>query len=123
MASAILFDLWNTIIYCPTRGKIEEIIKLLGLEGKSSYRDIIDRMGETIFVDCDFDAEKFFKGVCQENNVDSTPELIMEAASIWESRLDHAEYFPETEVVLSDLKNFFSIFQRSVIIFSFCYKH
>lgn len=104
MTNAILFDLWNTLLYCPTREKVEEIIEVLGLSEEADYHKVIDEMGATLFTDCDYGEETFFENLCMKNSVECSKEDIKQAINIWESRLEGAKYFPETEEVLEDLR-------------------
>ena len=103
MAEAVFFDLWNTLLYCPTRGKVGEIITMLGLEGRVDYHGVIEGMDETIFIDRGYGVERFFKELCSRNNGNCSGDAIKEAAAVWRSRLEDADYFPEAETVLADL--------------------
>jgi len=100
MAEAVFFDLWNTLLYCPTRGKVDAILRLLRLEDKLDYNKVICEMYRTLFVDRSYGVERFFMELCSGNNGDS----ITKAASIWGSRLDDSDFFPETEAVLAGLR-------------------
>jgi HAD superfamily hydrolase (TIGR01549 family) len=103
MAKAIFFDLWNTILFCPTRKKVGEMAAVLGLEGKAGYREIIEGMEATTFVDATHTPERLLAELCARHGVDAAPERVKAAAGIWRSRLDEAGYFPEAAEALADL--------------------
>ncbi len=103
MAEAVLFDLWNTLLYCPTRERVERMIKLLDLEGKAGYHEVVSAMEKTVFVDRGYSLEEMLDGLCRENDVACGGE-VSEAAEVWRSRLDDAEYFPGAEAVLAGLR-------------------
>ncbi|MBD3387559.1 MAG: HAD-IA family hydrolase [Candidatus Altiarchaeales archaeon] len=105
MAEAVFFDLWNTLIYCPTRSKVEEALKILGLAGKVDYHTAIGEMEDTLFRDGSYDKVSFFRELCERHGLKPSQDRVKEASEIWKSRLEDTGYFPETEDVLSDLKS------------------
>ncbi|MFH1055346.1 MAG: HAD family hydrolase [Candidatus Altiarchaeota archaeon] len=109
MAEGVFFDLWNTLMYCPTKGMVDEIVRLLGLKGKLDYLELMDEMEETLFVDSGYELEELFRRLCDEKRVGYSPDIIAEAMGVWESRLKEAEYFPEAEAVLEDLRHDFKL--------------
>jgi len=103
MPQAIFFDLWNTLLYCPTRERVARIIRVLGLEGKADYRRVIEEMDETVFIDADYTLKEMFMGLCMEHGVECHEDAAGEAAKVWEGRLDEAGYFADTEAGLDML--------------------
>ena len=99
---AIFFDLWNTLLYCPTRGKVKEMLKRVSMESKMDYRSFMDRMESTLFIDAGYDMERFLRELCGGGEVSEG--MISQAAMEWNSRLEDAHLFKETETVLQDLK-------------------
>jgi HAD superfamily hydrolase (TIGR01549 family) len=104
MVKAIFFDLWNTILYCPTKDRVGKMIGKLGLEGKVGYNGFIDDMEATVFIDSGYAHERLFRRLCEKNGVECGDDAVKEAEAIWESRLQDAAYFPEAEAALSDLR-------------------
>ena len=109
MASAVFFDLWNTLLYCPTPKKIREMIRQTGLEGKADYSEVKDYMDNTLFVRKDYDVERFITDICGKYGVECSQNQLRGAAETWESRLAEAKYFPEVKQALSDLKGDYSL--------------
>jgi len=103
MIKAVCFDLWNTLIYCPTKDRLNEIISLLGLEGRTDYRRIIEDAEKTMFKDSSVNDRKFFEWLCAEHNVKKGVEDIDSAVRIWESRLNGVKLFPEAMEVIGKL--------------------
>ena len=103
MVKAVFFDLWNTLLYCPTHGKVDEMLRQVGLGGKLDYGTIMEEMDNKLFTYPDYDIRKFLLELCEEKGVECPRDAIESAARMWESRLTQAEYFPETEAVLKDL--------------------
>ena len=104
MSEAVFFDLWNTLLECPTRGKIEEVVKLLGLEEKTDYHSVLESMYETLFVDPAYGEERFFRELCGTHGRICSEEEVRAAAVVWDSRLGESRFFPETEMILQDLR-------------------
>jgi HAD superfamily hydrolase (TIGR01549 family) len=104
MAGAVFFDLWNTLIYCPTRVKVDGMLRRLGLEGRLDYYSIIDRMEDTVFLDSSYTTERFLRELAAENNGVTTADALKDAANIWDSRLEDASFFPDAQAALIDLK-------------------
>ncbi len=102
MTDAIFFDLWNTLLYCPTKDMLDKIIERVNLVD-TSYTDLIFRMRETLFIKNDMSFGQFIEGVCSERNIMRSKNVVFEAEKIWKSRLDTAGYFPETVEVLKAL--------------------
>ena len=103
MVDTVLFDLWNTLIYCPTKDRLTEVIKLLGLEGKVDYKRLIEDAEKTMFLDAKFNDRKFFKWVCEKYMVSCDGKKLDAAVRIWKSRLDGAKLFPESVEVIERL--------------------
>ena len=74
MTEAIFFDLWNTILYTPTKNRVGEIIELLGLKDKATFHDVIKKMDETTFIDSDYKIERFFTELCSDYNTQCSSE-------------------------------------------------
>ena len=104
MTEAIFFDLWNTLLKCPTRLKVETMLEQLHLKGKTDYRSVMQAMDETIFRDPSYTIEGLARKLCADYGVECTEKMIEDASKTWRSRLEETEYFPETEKVLSSLK-------------------
>jgi HAD superfamily hydrolase (TIGR01549 family) len=106
MAEAVFFDLWNTLLYCPTKDRVREIIATLGLEGKARYLDVIGHMDKTIFIDAEYGLQRMFKELCAQHGTECGAKEVKEASAIWESRLEHAKFFPETAGALEGLADY-----------------
>lgn len=106
MPKAIFFDLWNTLLYCPTRERVESIIGVLGLEGRADYRSVIGEMDETVFIDAGYPPQEMFRGLCGKHGVECTGKAASEAAKVWAGRLEEAAYFPDTEAGLGMLGDY-----------------
>lgn len=104
MASAIFFDLWNTLLFCPTRDRVLEMIDALGLGDTLDYDSVIEGMRKTIFVDRDYDFGRLISDLCQDEGVECGERRLQQAKDIWGSRLHDAHFFPETIAVLTELK-------------------
>ncbi len=102
MEKAVFFDLWNTLIFCPTRKKVEEILDLLGLE--DDYEELMTDVRKITFTDKSVKFSDFIRKylVDHGSNIDEKVFDIVER--LWRSRLDDAKPFPETIEALNDLK-------------------
>jgi len=102
MVGAVFFDLWNTLVYCPTRDRIEEVISLLGL--KIGYEDFMFGLRPMIFTDSNLGFDDYLKEYLKGQDITFDKALLSEAERLWRSRLEDTILFPETEEVLQDLK-------------------
>jgi HAD superfamily hydrolase (TIGR01549 family) len=106
MAEAVFFDLWNTLLYCPTKERVRDIIACLRLTGKVGYLEVIGHMGKSIFVDGRYGLERMFKEMSEQYDGAGGAKAVKEASRIWEGRLEHAKLFPETAGALESLSDY-----------------
>ena len=109
MVKAVFFDLWNTILCCSTKNKVDEIISVLGLSGKVDYCKVMEDMDSKLFVNAEYDIETFLRELCDTYRVRYGSRTLSRAANVWRARLKEAEFFPETKAVLSELKKDYKI--------------
>jgi len=109
MAKMIFFDLWNTLLYCPTRDRVTVMLKVLGLSPRMSYHQMISEMDSTVFRDCNTELRGVLKSLCEKHNVKTSDATITSAVKIWESRLSEAEPFPDVMPALEDLRKGYSL--------------
>lgn len=103
MPRAVLFDLWNTLLYSPVKERVTDIIKTLGL-GSIEYSTVMEKMDSTVFVNPDYTIEKFLAELCAQNSVECKNQNMKKAVDLWVSGLEDSRYFPETKTVLEDLR-------------------
>ncbi len=106
MPKAIFFDLWNTLIYSPTKDRVEEMRLFLGVDKNKSefYGVFIEDARNKLMLDRNFDEEKFFAGILKKLNLEPDKKRVNALTKIWLSRLDGIRPFPETFDVLGKLK-------------------
>jgi putative hydrolase of the HAD superfamily len=103
---AVMFDLWNTLLYCPTRETVEAIIRKLRLGGKADYAEVISRMDGTVFVDPGYGLERVFSELCMERSGDCSQKKVDAAVKIWKGRLAKSRLFPEAKEALDSLSDY-----------------
>jgi HAD superfamily hydrolase (TIGR01509 family) len=97
----IFFDLWNTLYYCPTRDRVEDIVRLIG-SPENDYGVVRELMDQTIFMDS---AKNFTDLIAKIPGIKQSDAAVLGPAArkIWDSRLDGIRPFPEAQEVLQDL--------------------
>jgi putative hydrolase of the HAD superfamily len=106
MAKAVLFDLWNTLLYCPTKDSVSEMLGILGLEGKVTYAMFISEMDRTVFIDPEYALERMCAEVCARHGAHPGEKAVGEAVSKWDERLRGAKLFPDAEAALEGLGDY-----------------
>ncbi|MFH1403330.1 MAG: HAD family hydrolase [Candidatus Altiarchaeota archaeon] len=102
MIDAIFFDLWNTLIYCPTRDRVMDIVRLTGFD--LDYDGFISGLKEKTFTDSRVTVRDFMRDECLRRGRNVDESLLDDVGVLWESRLEDTRVFPETEDVLGDLE-------------------
>ncbi|MFC2162828.1 HAD family hydrolase [Candidatus Altiarchaeota archaeon] len=100
---AVLFDLWNTLVYCPTRSRVEKIIRNSSLE--VTYEEFLTGLRTTAFIDSRITFRDYLERLLEENDLEKDDKVLEDAQMIWEDRLSEARLFPETLECLTDLKD------------------
>jgi HAD superfamily hydrolase (TIGR01549 family) len=101
VSRAVFFDLWNTIVYCPTRKRVEEIVKLVGLN--VGYEELMSGVRARTFTDSSIKFSDYLREYLSERSLECGDGILDEVEVIWRGRLDDTRLFPETEDVLMDL--------------------
>ncbi|MFH0862793.1 MAG: HAD family hydrolase [Candidatus Altiarchaeota archaeon] len=103
MVKAVFFDLWNTLVYCPTKEKVEEMVSALGLSGRIDYYGFIEELDRTVFVDSELEVEEALIGISRRYGADPSDTQLKAASDLWGSRLQGAEFFPDVKPALEEL--------------------
>jgi len=94
----VVFDLWNTLVYDPSKESHEKISSLLGFENRQEFWDYCDEH----FFNTKLTFYDFIKKLIKQKNL--SKETFDKIEELWEDAKRHVDIFPDVVETLEKLK-------------------
>jgi len=98
VTKVVVFDLWNTLVYDPSKENHEKISILLGFKTRQEFWDYCDEH----FFNTKLTFYEFMKKLIKQRNLPK--EIFDEIEELWEYARKHIGVFPDTVETLKKLK-------------------
>ncbi len=108
MTKAIIFDLWDTVIFVCGPHPVIQIYERLGLKEKDMY-EFAQNLERSMMTKEYITMEEMFSPLLKVYNIPEDPKLIFDLIEIWKKNINSIFFPPELEETLKEIRKKFKL--------------